>query len=451
MARLFGTDGVRGVANRELDGLLAYKLGKYGARVLRARFKQDGDVIIAHDGRISSDMLTSALAAGFCSEGINVHMAGLLPTPGLSYLVRTNPYALAVMVSASHNSYEYNGIKFFDHDGYKLPDDIEDEIEAYIFGEKVDDYVVEHSNLGKIYQHDLAHNSYLQYLHQAFPLKGNNTKIVIDCANGASSEIANALFSSLGFNIIAELGINNNGLNINLASGSTHPDYLARTVEASGADLGFAFDGDADRIIAVDRNGHIVDGDRILCLLAYHMQKQNKLKNNGFVATIMSNLGLSVFAKKHNMNVPRASVGDRYVLEKMLHDNFNLGGEQSGHIILRDYQNTGDGLLSALAILYALQELNMDLTDINDIITLYPQVMVNVPVKNKDKAKVLEDQKLKFLIHEKEENLDGKGRILIRASGTEPVIRVMVEAETIDDANQLADIFVQYIKKCYTV
>lgn len=450
MARLFGTDGVRGIANQELDGVLAFKLGKYGARVLREHFGKDGNVMISHDGRISADMLVSALAAGFCSEGMDVYLAGLLPTPGLAHVVKNGDYALGVMVSASHNTFEYNGIKFFNHNGEKLSDALEDEIEALVMGTIADLDYKKGKDLGRIQFHNYVPQEYLQFLIQQFPIEGRGRKLGIDCANGATQELAVDLFTALGFEITVVKGIFSNGMNINDSCGSTHPEFLARSVEASHCDLGIAFDGDGDRIIAVDRKGKVIDGDQILAVLALASKKLGKLKNNTLVATMMSNLGLIEFTEKNGINLELTNVGDRYVLAKMLEEDLNLGGEQSGHIILRDYQATGDGMLSALALIYALDELDMDLSEVDDIIRIYPQVMKNVHVSNKVKPLIQEDMGLQNLILQMETELDGKGRVFLRPSGTEPVIRVMTEADSMEMAENVTDTLVRYIEKCYT-
>jgi phosphoglucosamine mutase len=450
MARLFGTDGVRGVANVRLDCPLAYQLGKYGARVLQEHFQVEGSVVIGHDGRISADMLASSLAAGFMSEGLDVYPIGLIPTPGLAYTTKTGPYALGAMVSASHNSFEHNGIKFFDHSGQKLPDVLEDRIEAYIQGWIADTLPpLEGADLGRIHRSDDAVKTYGEYLLSRFSPEGRGRKIGLDLANGATSILAKELFENLGFDVEVLLGAQPDGTNINASCGSTHPEQLSRAIKESDCQMGFAFDGDGDRLIALDKDGQIIDGDRIMAVLALAYQKQGLLKGKSLVATIMSNLGLDKFCEKNGITLYKTQVGDRYVLEKLISDNLVLGGEQSGHIILRDHQTTGDGLLSALALISALDSLDMDLSQIDEVMTLYPQCLKNVPVLHEMKGKIMADTKLKDEIDRTEKALDGRGRILVRASGTEDLIRVMVEAETEDKAHEIADYFVNFIKESY--
>lgn len=440
MARLFGTDGVRGIANVELNVGLAYRLGKYGARVLRARHAQGNAVLIGHDGRISADMLSAALAAGFCSEGLDVYLAGELPTPGIATLTRINDYALGVVVSASHNAFQYNGIKFFDHAGYKLPDSVEDEISSYINGETADvNEPLQGAAIGRIYQLERAGEMYLDFLLHKMRPSGHGLRVALDCANGATQQMADRLFQAVGCEITARFGCDGNGTNINDGCGSTHPQKLAQAVKASGADVGFAFDGDGDRLICIDREGRVVNGDAVMAILAMFLKNRGELSNNTLVATVMSNLGLHKFCAEQDINLVTTQVGDRYVLEEMLSNKYSLGGEQSGHIILRDYQTTGDGLLSALALIAALDELELDLADADKIMSIFPQVNRGISIPNTIKNEAAADPEIRTKELEWMEKLADRGRIVLRASGTEPLVRVMVEAENEDMAKAVCD------------
>ncbi len=450
MARLFGTDGVRGVANVELDGLLAYKLGKYGARVLRKEHAAGDSVLIGHDGRISADLLVSALAAGFCSEGLDVYLAGELPTPGIATLTRLGDYALGVVVSASHNTFQYNGIKFFDHAGYKLADRLEDEISDYISGACPDDQEpLSGAALGTVHELPRATEAYLDYLLGELRPSGKGMRVAIDCANGATQKLADRLLQAAGCEVTARLGCDGNGVNINDGCGSTHPEKLMQAVKATRADIGLAFDGDGDRLIAVDRNGKLVNGDWIMAILALYMKKKGELNEDTLVATVMSNLGLHKFAAENKIRLLTTQVGDRYVLEEMVNNQYNLGGEQSGHIILRLHQTTGDGLLSALALITALQELDLDLSEVNTVINDFPQVLRGVTIPNERKAEAAEDADLRAKEAWWQEKLGDGGRIVLRASGTEPLVRVMVEAETQELADEVCNSLCEILLRKY--
>ncbi len=440
MGRLFGTDGVRGVANLELDAILAYRLGKYGARVLRKHDTANRQVLIGHDGRISADMLTAALAAGFCSEGLDVYHAGEIPTPGVAALTKQGDYVLGVVVSASHNTFEYNGIKFFNTNGLKLDDAIEDEIASFVLGETEDDQpVLQGDQLGRIYKLDRAAEQYLDFLLQEIRPSAQGLRVALDCANGATQKLADRLLQAVGCEIAARLGCDGNGVNINEDSGSTHPERLIQAVKATRADVGFAFDGDGDRIMCVNREGALINGDQILAVLALAMREKGELQDHALVVTVMSNLGIHRFAEQNQINLTTTQVGDRYVLEAMLASNYSLGGEQSGHIILADHQSTGDGLLTALALIQALSDLDFDLKDIETVISDYPQILRGVTVPNSQKAEAARDPEVLAKEQEWIDQLDGNGRIVLRASGTEPLVRVMVEAETIEQATEICD------------
>lgn len=450
MKRLFGTDGVRGVANVELDSVLAYRLAKYGARVLRKHHTAGKSVLIAHDGRISADMLVAALSAGFCSEGLDVYNAGKLPTPALAALTRQGDYALGVMVSASHNGFKYNGIKFFNHEGFKLPDSTEDEIQAYVEGQAEDDLPpVEAEAIGRIYEYDRAGEQYLEYLLREIHPKAAGLRIALDCANGATEELADRLFQACGCEIAVRLGCEGNGLNINDGCGSTKPERLSRAVKAAKADIGLAFDGDGDRLIAIDRNGHVVSGDQVMAILACAMMPEGELAYDTLVITVMSNLGLHKFAAERGIRLVSTQVGDRYVLEEMLANGYNLGGEQSGHIILRDHQTTGDGLLSALALIRALDLLSMDLSESDAFMPMFPQVQTGVELDNSIKYQAAADEEVRAAEQAWTEKLAGEGRIVLRASGTEPVVRIMVEAKTEEIASEVCESIADIIRKKY--
>lgn len=450
MKRLFGTDGVRGIANVELDSLLAYRLAKYGARVLRKHHAEDKAVLIAHDGRISADMLLAALSAGFCSEGLDVYLAGKLPTPALAALTAAGDFCLGVMISASHNTFEYNGIKFFNHKGFKLSDAIEDEIQEYVEGRSEDHMApVRAEAVGRIYPYERAEEQYLEYLLEQVRPDGRGLRIALDCANGATEHIADRLFQAVGCEIAARQGCDGNGLNINDNCGSTKPEALARAVKATKADLGLAFDGDGDRLICIDRKGRVISGDQVMAILASAMKKEGKLRDNTLVITIMSNLGLRLFAKKNDIRLVSTAVGDRYVLEEMRKNNYNLGGEQSGHVILLDHQTTGDGLLTALALLDALKTLGLDLCDSEEFMPTFPQVMIAQELPNAFKDKAANDSELREKEHEWQTILGEEGRIVLRASGTEPVIRIMVEAKDEAKALEAAESLAEIVRRKY--
>jgi phosphoglucosamine mutase len=448
MPRLFGTDGVRGIANRELTPELACRLGRAGASVLAGETLHRPRFLIADDSRISCAMLESALVAGLCSAGADVSLCGMLPTPGLAYLTRTLGFDAGAMISASHNSFEFNGIKFFQGDGFKLPDAVEDRIEAHLDGNgSVED---EERPVG----HDLGRRSQLTdaaALYEAH-LRISSTRdlsgltVVVDCANGATSALAPALFHSLGANVTA-IADRPDGVNINDRCGSTHLGALSEKVLEIGADLGIAFDGDGDRMLAVDENGVPVDGDRMLAILALDMKRRGQLAEDTIVATVMSNMGLDRFAEREGIRLVKTDVGDRYVLESMREGGFRLGGEQSGHVILLDHATTGDGILTALRLLEILRNSRSRLSEIASIMRVYPQVIRNAKVANTLKHKVLADSDIRLACRETEAILNGQGRLLVRPSGTEPSVRVMLEGEDRDTIAGLADALVREIER----
>lgn len=435
MRKLFGTDGVRGIANTELNCDLAYKLGRAGGYIL-TKGKQNIKVVVGKDTRISGDMLEASLIAGLMSVGADVITVGVLPTPGVAYLTRLYEADCGVVISASHNPVEYNGIKFFDKDGYKLPDEVELEIEDLIENiEKVElspvgEYV------GKRINNDSALREYVNYLKSIVNVDLNGLKVVLDTANGAAFEVAPIVFEELGAKVIT---INNNpdGKNINLNCGSTHPQDLQEMVVKNNANIGLAYDGDADRLICVDENGHIVDGDHIMAICASYLKKQGKLKKDTLVVTVMSNIGLHIAAKENDFSLISTQVGDRYVLEEMVKGDYNLGGEQSGHMIFLDYNTTGDGVLSSLILSSIIVNEKKSISNLAGIMTEYPQVLINATVKNENKYTYMQDAQIKEEIEKIESILDGSGRVLIRPSGTEPLVRVMLEGK---EKGQLKDL-----------
>ena len=425
MRKYFGTDGVRGVANTELTCDLAYKLGRAGGYVL-AQGKDKVKVIVGKDTRVSGDMLEAALVAGLMSVGCDVVTVGVIPTPGVAYLTKKYEADCGVVISASHNPVEYNGIKFFNKDGYKLDDAVEFEIDHPV-GEKVG---------RKIFVHN-AQRDYIDYLKSIVNVDFKGLKVVLDCANGAAYKVAPTIFSELGANVVT-INSEPDGNNINDKCGSTHPEKLQEDVVKHKANLGLAYDGDADRLIAVDENGNIVDGDHIMVLSAIHLKNKGKLAQDTLVVTVMSNIGLTIAAKEHGINLATTAVGDRYVLEEMKNSGYNLGGEQSGHMIFLDYNTTGDGVLSSLVLAQIVLEEGKNLSELAAVMTQYPQVLVNARIKNENKNKYMEYPEIKYEIERIEKLLDGCGRVLIRPSGTEPLVRVMLEGKEEGQIKELA-------------
>ncbi|MDL2224875.1 phosphoglucosamine mutase [Eubacteriales bacterium OttesenSCG-928-M02] len=443
MARLFGTDGVRGIANTELTAELAMKLGQSGAMVL-AKNHARPKILIGRDTRISGDMLEAALVAGLCAMGADVTLAGIIPTPGISYLVKRLGFDAGVVISASHNPVQYNGIKFFDNNGLKLPDEMEDEIQmnmgapvAYLPSGKDVGMVTRDVSLPEIYKKFLA-----SHVKEDF----SKLTVVLDCSNGASAYLADSLFEGTGATVYT-LYDKPDGVNINDHCGSTHPDNMVKYVKKVGADIGLAFDGDADRLIACDENGALMDGDTILGILALHKKQKGELRKDTLVVTVMSNLGLLQTMEKNGINVMQTAVGDRYVMEAMLKDGYTLGGEQSGHVIMTDMSNSGDGMQSGIALLNVMAERGMKASQLAAQIPILPQVLVNAHVGPTMKNRYLEDADIKALIEELEEEYKDNGRLLVRTSGTEHLIRVMIEGpdqEAMEKrAKQLADLMEQ--------
>jgi len=427
MGKLFGTDGVRGVANVELTADLAYKIGKAGAYVLAGELQHKPVIVIGKDTRLSCDMLEAALIAGICSVGADVVRAGVIPTPGVAYLTKLYNCDAGVVISASHNSFEFNGIKFFNSQGYKLSDAIEEEIENIIFGKTKEPTNVTHEKLGRCIEKGNCAEDYARYL-STLGKKMKDKKIALDCANGASYKIAQRVFSELGAEVLA-IGNTPDGININKDCGSTHMEALKAFLKEKGADIGFAFDGDADRLLAIDENGEVVDGDKILMICGLHLKRAGKLKNNTIVGTIMSNLGFDLAGKENDVNIVRTKVGDRYVLEEMLDKGYILGGEQSGHVIFLEHNTTGDGIMTAVNILNVMMETGKPLSELSKCMKSYPQVIVNAKVTNERKATYKDDPVIANAISELEKVFEGNGRVVIRSSGTEPLVRVMIEGD----------------------
>lgn len=444
MGRLFGTDGVRGIANTELMPELAFKLGKAGAYVLTKATNHKPKILVAKDTRISGDMLEASLVSGICSAGAKARLLGVLPTPAVAYLVREYNADAGVVISASHNPMEYNGIKFFDRNGYKLSDELEDEIERVILSGMDEIPPITGDQIGKI--KPKRSSDYVDFALKSIDCDLDDMKIVVDCANGASSNVAPAALEELEANIDV---IHNdpNGVNINDHCGSTHMEDLCQRVKSIGADVGIAFDGDADRLLAVDENGNLVDGDVIMMILALYYKEQGRLKKNTLVATVMSNMGLFIAGKKHGINIVKTAVGDRYVLEEMLKSDYSLGGEQSGHIIIRDYNTTGDGLVTALQLLSVMKKTGKKLSELAKCMTVLPQVLVNVAVLHDKKMLYVEDTAIQEKISSAEKTLGDSGRVLVRPSGTENLIRVMLEGEDIEQITALANDIAGKIKE----
>lgn len=428
MARLFGTDGVRGVANEELTPQLAMQLGQAGAYVLTKENAHKPTIMVGCDTRISGDMLANALMAGVCSVGANAVYVGVVPTPAVAYLTKKYKVDAGVVISASHNPVEFNGIKFFDGNGYKLPDAMEDEIEALIKSDMNGIKFPTGSGVGKIKYRTDAREEYINHAIQSVPIDLSGMKIVVDCAEGASFYTSVEALKELGAEVVA---IHNNpdGTNINANCGSTHMEELQARVVYEKAQVGLAFDGDADRLLAVDENGKQVDGDQIMAIVGNHMKSKGKLKGDTIVATVMSNLGFFIMGDKNGIQIEQTKVGDRYVLERMKEIDASLGGEQSGHVIFLDENTTGDGLLSALHLLEVMVETKKPLSELSTIMEVLPQALVNAKVPNHKKENYMDYPEIAKAIEELTAMFAGEGRVLIRPSGTEPKVRVMIEGK----------------------
>ncbi len=445
MGKLFGTDGVRGVANTELTGRLAYELGRAGAYVLTKETYHTPRILVGMDTRISGDMLEAALTAGICSVGAHAVLVGIVPTPAVAYLVRKYNLDAGIVISASHNPVEYNGIKFFNNEGYKLRDDLEEMIEEIVMSDSDELPKPTGEFIGTKSFAEEALDDYIDFLTATSKANFRGIKVAIDCANGAAYKAAPIALLNLG----AELCIIHNepdGNNINLNCGSTHIDSLKELVVENGADIGFAFDGDADRCLAVDENGELIDGDKILAICGLYLKEKGRLAGNTVVGTVMSNMGLSVMAKKNEINIEQANVGDRYVIEKMLEGGYILGGEQSGHIIFKEFNTTGDGIITAIQMLTVLKARGCKASELAKIMDIYPQVLVNAKVSNENKNSFMENDKIREAVLELEKKFEGEGRVLIRPSGTEPLVRVMIEGKDINQIHQDAETLASIIE-----
>ena len=443
MGRLFGTDGARGVANSELTCELAMEIGRAAAMVLTDNQHRKAKIIIGKDTRLSSDMLEGALTAGLCSVGADVIILGVVPTPAVAFLVGKYKADAGIMISASHNPHEFNGIKIFSGDGYKLPDMLEEEIEAIVLDKVKTPKIAVGPNIGHVKYADNAVRDYVDHIKTTVPFSLDGLKIALDCSNGSASRTAKKLFTELG----AECHMlfdNPNGININENCGSTHMMALMDYVKDHDLDAGIAFDGDADRCLAVDEKGNLVDGDFVMAICAADLKSRGKLAKNTVVGTIMTNMGFNRFCDENGLKFVSTKVGDRYVLENMLREGYNFGGEQSGHVIFLDFSTTGDGQLTAAQLLSIVKRRNAKLSSLATLMERYPQVMVNVKVSNEGKIAFYTDSKVKQAIEKAKEQVAGKGRVLVRLSGTEPLIRVMVEGEDYNQierlANEVADV-----------
>lgn len=433
MGRLFGTDGVRGVANEALTCELALQIGRAAAMVLSDTLRPRPRVVLGSDTRMSSAMLASAVTAGLCSVGADVLDLGVIPTPAVAYLVGRYKADAGIMISASHNPFEYNGIKIFSGDGYKLPDALEEEIESIVLDHAKTLTPVTGERIGRVIPMTDAVRDYTDHLKATVPYSLQGLHIAVDCANGAASRTARRLFEGLGATC-EFLFETPDGCNINDGCGSTHPEALQEYVVSHGLDAGVAFDGDADRCFCVDETGHVVDGDVMMAICALDMQSRGKLAGNAIVGTVMTNLGFIHFCERNNIRFLATKVGDRFVLEQMLLEDLNFGGEQSGHIVFRDFATTGDGQLTAIQLLCQMRRTGAKLSELRKCMTRYPQTMVNLKVSAEGKLAFYTDPVIRDATDAAKAELGEKGRILVRASGTEPVMRVMVEHESEDTA-----------------
>ena len=437
MGKYFGTDGVRGEANVELTPELAFKLGRFGGYVLSQHEEETPLVFVGRDTRISGEMLEHALIAGLLSVGIRVYKLGVIATPGVAYLVRTGKASAGVMISASHNPALDNGIKFFGGDGFKLDDDRELEIEALL--DAAEDTLPRPSaqGLGTVMEYPEGLRKYQEFLvSTGVQLEGMH--VVLDTANGAASTSARQIFADLGAQLTV-IGENPDGLNINDGVGSTHPEHLQEKVKEVGAAIGLAFDGDSDRLIAVDENGEIVDGDKIMYIIGSYLSSKGLLEKNTIVTTVMSNLGFHKALDTKGIQKEITAVGDRYVVEEMRKSGYNLGGEQSGHVVIMDYNTTGDGQLTGVQLTKIMQETGKRLSELAAEVTIYPQKLVNIRVENSMKDKAMEVPAIREIIEKMETEMAGNGRILVRPSGTEPLLRVMAEAPTHEEVDYYVD------------
>ncbi len=454
MRKYFGTDGIRRIANTELTPELVYKVAKAGAYVLSKHTDHTPTILIGRDTRISGTLIESAMVAGFLSYGANVKLLGVMPTPAVAYLTRKLNADASVVISASHNTYEFNGIKFFSNKGMKISDDLEEEIEEIMESGKLDELTAVNDKIGvSEYALDLL-DEYVYFFRKNFDddIEKYNTDdfvVGLDTANGATYKVAEKVFKALG---IKYKIINNSpdGININHNCGSTHLEGLRKFVLENKLSLGVAYDGDGDRCLAIDEKGELIDGDKLLAIISQSLRKKGKLNKDTIVATVMSNLGLNKYSRDNGLELLQTKVGDRYVLEQMLKEGFNLGGEQSGHVILLDYNPTGDGILTSLMLIKAILEENKKASELSSIIKLYPQILINAKVNSDKKYDYEKDAEIKEAIDKLEREFAGNGRVLIRSSGTEPLVRVMIEGEDqkyiTEKAQEIADLIEEKLK-----
>lgn len=450
MKKYFGTDGIRRIANTELTPELVYKVAKAGAYALSKHTNKTPTILIGRDTRLSGTLIESAMTAGFLSYGANVKQLGVIPTPGVAYLTKRLKADASVVISASHNTYDFNGIKYFSNKGMKIPDEIEEEIEEIMDSGRLDELTAHSDKIGVAEDRQDLIEEYVFFFRKIFEenlenFDKENFIVGLDVANGATYKVAEQVFKKLNINY--EI-INNepNGININDNCGSTHIENLKKLVIQKHLNLGIAYDGDGDRCLAVDENGNEIDGDMILAIFANYLKEKGKLKKDTVVATIMSNLGLKKFAQNNNLNFEETKVGDRYVLERMLKEGYNLGGEQSGHIILLDYNPTGDGILTSLMLIQIMLEKQAKLSELCKVIKKYPQVLINVKVNNDKKKNCETDEEIQGEVKKLQEEFKDNGRVLVRASGTEPIIRVMIEGENQADIEEKAQKLANLIK-----
>jgi len=446
MRKYFGTDGIRRIANTELTPELVYKVAKAGAYVLAKSSGHAPTIFIGRDTRISGTLIESAMTAGFLSYGANVKILDVLPTPAVAYLTKRFKADASVVISASHNTFEFNGVKYFSNKGMKIPDELEEQIEEVMESGKIDELTAVNDKIGVSEIRTDLLDEYVYFFRKNFEeefenLEKDNFKVVIDTANGATSAVAGKVFKALGINhkVINDIP---DGININDGCGSTHLEMLKEEVKKENASIGIAYDGDGDRCLAVDENGEEIDGDKILAIISNFLKSKGKLNKDTVVATVMSNLGLTKYGEENNINVIHTKVGDRYVLEEMLKNGYNLGGEQSGHVIMLDYNPTGDGILTSLMLIYAILSNNKKASEAASIMRAYPQVLVNAKVSNEKKFDFDKDSEIVAKIKQLEDEFASNGRVLIRTSGTEPLVRVMIEGENKEylqeKANELA-------------
>ena len=453
MRKYFGTDGIRRIANTELSPELVYKVAKAGAYVLSKHTDKAPTILIGRDTRLSGTLIESAMVAGFLSYGANVKLLGVMPTPAVAYLTRKLKADASVVISASHNTFEFNGIKYFSNKGMKIPDELEEEIEEVMESGKLDELTAVKDKIGISEVRTDLLDEYVYFFRKQFDdniekYNRPDFKVVIDTANGATYQVADKVFKTLGINHVI---INNHpdGININDKCGSTHLEMLKEYVVKNKMSLGIAYDGDGDRCLAVDENGEELDGDKILAIIANYLKPQGKLAKDTIVATVMSNLGLNKYAEANKLNFIQTKVGDRYVLEEMLKNGYNLGGEQSGHVILLDYNPTGDGILTSLMLIQALLESKKKASELGELVQKYPQVLINAKVDSDKKYDYEKDKEIKLAIQKVEEEFAGNGRVLIRPSGTEPLVRVMIEGKDSKIIEDRARTIAQLIeKKC---